>query len=125
MVPLVEDYRVMDCGSCDGEGKFWHYREHYKCKSCEGKGKIKGSRKEKFDDPEATIKIKDCHIKPEYLKNMGNYVLFRSKEKDLVLRHQNDRGLSIFEIPNGILVGIMAKSMPDMEKVIELKFDKQ
>ena len=123
-IPVVRREDITECEACEGKGSFDHFGEDYECQSCDGKGKInRYGRMVTGADPDTRIKINGGTINPRFIRNLAIVVDYTG-EKHVTLRLQHENSLFIFELPNGILVGIAA-TVGDVANVVEIELNKQ
>lgn len=119
-IPIVERYKKLECDSCDGKGKFYHYDHWYECKLCDKTGTVESQwEKEKVKEPNTVLQFNDCIISTKKIEAIFFIQKFISEPIELKILY-TDRALTWFQI-NDIIIGIAAVLQLDDEEVKEWK----
>lgn len=119
-IPLVDEEITEECDCCEGVGRFEHYGHDYDCQSCDETGEIGTGRFEKVKDTTTDIKIGVSRFKPRFIKTLIEVVEYTNCQR-LEIRRQKHNSLTIFELGNQILVGIMCLMDNDEHETKERK----
>jgi hypothetical protein len=106
-IPMVKQEITHECDACDGDGKFDHYGETYECKTCDETGEVGTGRFETVKDPDTKLIIGEACFTNRLVKTLIDAVDY-TKCVSLQIRSQKAVGLTVFELDEKILIGIMS-----------------
>lgn len=122
-IPLITQEVTEECEVCDGDGKFEHYGEWYNCKTCKESGVVATGEFKKVKDPNIFIGIGCTSYESKFIDTLIKVLDFTNCT-DVCIRYQKVTGITIFELDNGIIIGICAKGCnEDNEKILTVKLD--
>ncbi len=116
-IELIKEEITTECQACDGEGTFEHDGYDYDCKSCDEKGYIGTGKFEMIKNPDVVIRIGIANYANRFIKTLIDVCNITNCQR-LEIRSQRDYGLTIFELGNQIIIGLMSKS--ELEKGVKI-----
>jgi hypothetical protein len=119
-IPIIDSEITEECPACDGEGEFDHYGDTYICQRCDQTGLVGTGRFEKVKHPDYVIKVGSAIFKGDFINKLVN-VYKLTEAKNILIVFQEKEGLTVFELDNKIIVGIMSKTkVANKEELIEV-----
>lgn len=81
-LPWVMSKIFKTCEACDGDGKFYHFGEFYKCKTCNENGKLETGLEEKVKDNNYAFKFREHIFSVTKIYSILNTAFYLSKHNN-------------------------------------------